>query len=132
MIQNRNIIEEIFTALSNGNDEPLLAAMADEMTWNWKGSLNWTKSFKGKDEVVNGLWRSVRENIKKPYKVNVHRIIGETEFFAVEMTGRNTTSTDKRYENNYCWVCHMKNGKLVEINEYMDTELVSLAFGSNK
>ena len=128
-ISNKEIITEIFTSLSQGNDEPFLEAMADEMTWNWKGSGQWSKSFVGKSEVINDLWANVRATIKQPYKVLVHRIIADGDFVVVEMTGQNETTTDRSYRNNYCWVCRMKKGKICEINEYMDTELVTKAFG---
>jgi ketosteroid isomerase-like protein len=36
----------------------------------------------------------------------------------------------KPYENNYCFVIRMRNGKMVEIEEYCDTELVTSALGS--
>lgn len=125
---NKDIVTHIVNELSKGNDGPLLESMAEDMQWNWMGSGQWSKSFNGKSEVVNDLWKNVRETIKKPFEVVVHRIIADGEIVVVEMTGRNTTTTEKSYNNNYCWVCQVKNGKLHEINEYMDTELVTKAF----
>lgn len=127
---NKDIVKHIVTELSKGNDEPLLESMADNMQWNWMGSGQWSKSFVGKSEVLNDLWKNVRETIKQPFKVEVHRIIGEGENVVVEMTGQNATTTDRSYKNNYCWVCRVKDGKLYEINEYMDTELVTKAFSN--
>jgi len=125
---NKEIITEIFTELSKGNDEPFLDAMSEDMQWNWMGSGQWSKSFIGKSEVLNDLWKNVRTTIKQPYKVIVHRIIADGDNVVVEMTGQNETTTDRQYKNNYCWICRLKNGKLCEINEYMDTELVTKAF----
>ncbi len=127
---NKDIVTHIVNELSKGNDEPLLESMAEDMKWNWMGSGQWSKSFVGKSEVLNDLWKNVRETIKQPYKVIVHRIIADGENVVVEMTGRNTTTTEKSYINNYCWVCRVKDGKLHEINEYMDTELVTKAFSN--
>ena len=125
---NKEIITKIFTELSNGNDTPLLDAMSEDMQWNWMGSGQWSKSFVGKKEVLNDLWKNVRTTIKQPYKVLVHRIIADGENVVVEMTGQNETTTDQEYKNNYCWICRLKDGKICEINEYMDTELVTKAF----
>lgn len=125
---NKEIITHIFTELSKGNDEPLIESMSEDMQWNWMGSGQWSKSFVGKSEVLNDLWKNVRTTIKKPFTVNVHRIIADGYNVVVEMTGRNTTTTERAYENNYCWICRLKDGKLCEINEYMDTELVTKAF----
>lgn len=125
---NKDIIPHIVNELSKGNDEPLLESMAEDMQWNWMGSGQWSKSFVGKSEVLNDLWKNVRETIKQPLKVEVHRIIADGESVVVEMTGRNTITEGKSYTNNYCWVCKVKGGKLSGINEYRDTELVTKAF----
>ena len=127
---SKEIVAHIVNELSKGNDGPLLESMAENFQWNWMGSGQWSRSFKGKTEVLNDLWQNVRITIKQPFEVVVHRIIGDGDNVVVEMTGRNTTTTGKGYNNNYCWVCRVKNGKLHEINEYMDTELVTRAFSS--
>ncbi|MET4084125.1 ketosteroid isomerase-like protein [Pedobacter sp. UYP30] len=125
---NKEIITQIFAELSKGNDSPLIESMAEDMQWNWMGSGQWSKSFVGKSEVLNDLWKNVRTTIKQPYTVIVHRIIADGDNVVVEMTGQNETKTDRTYKNNYCWICRLENGKLCEINEYMDTELVTKAF----
>ena len=43
--------------------------------------------------------------------------------------GKSGTKSGKRYDNEYCWVYRLSGGKIVEINEYLDTELVTAAFG---
>lgn len=42
---NKEIITEIFTELSKGNDELFLDTMSEDMQWNWMGSGQWSKSF---------------------------------------------------------------------------------------
>jgi len=34
-----------------------------------------------------------------------------------------------RYDNTYCWVVRFREGALIELVEYMDTELVRAALG---
>jgi len=35
----------------------------------------------------------------------------------------------KRYDNTYCQVFKFANGKICEVTEYLDTELVTSVFG---
>ena len=35
----------------------------------------------------------------------------------------------KRYDNDYCFVFRMQDGKIVEVREYMDTILADAALG---
>ena len=58
-----------------------------------------------------------------------HRFIAEGDYVVVEARGNNTTKTGKPYNNAYCFVIRLHDGKLKEITEYMDTELVTATLG---
>ncbi|CCH01102.1 hypothetical protein FAES_3093 [Fibrella aestuarina BUZ 2] len=127
-IENKQLMETIFAELSAGNDQPFLAAMADDMQWRWMGSGQWAKTFQGKQAVVNDLWGAVKTTLLPPYRATATRIMADGDYVVVEATGNNSTPDGKIYDNRYCWVCHIEGGKLRAINEYMDTELVSNTF----
>jgi len=40
------------------------------------------------------------------------------------------TRSGKPYDNHYCYVCRLADGKLRELTEYMDTELAASALGA--
>ena len=48
----------------------------------------------------------------------------------VECRGSVTTKTGRPYNNRYCLVCLLKDGKIKELTEYMDTNLVVTTFES--
>jgi ketosteroid isomerase-like protein len=126
--ENKEVMQAIFSALSKGNDQPFLDAMAEEMQWHWMGSGQWSKTFQGKSSVVNQLWAAVRATLRPPYQVVAHRFIAEGDYVVVEALGQNTTPEGSTYHNKYCWVCRLAEGKLQELNEYMDTQLVTETF----
>jgi ketosteroid isomerase-like protein len=88
----------------------------------------WSKTFVGKQSVLGELWSAVRTTLKPPYKVVAHRFIADGEYVAVEASGQNTTPGGKSYNNKYCWVCRISEGMIHELNEYMDTQLVTETF----
>jgi uncharacterized protein len=45
----------------------------------------------------------------------------------VECRGRVTTKAGKAYNNTYCNVFRLAGGKLKELTDYMDTELLTTA-----
>ena len=126
--ENKQLMEVIFSELSLGNDKPFLEAMAEDIQWRWMDSGQWAKTFTGKPSVVNDLWAAVKTTLRQPYKVTANRIIADGEYVVVEASGQNTTPDGKMYNNRYCWVCRLREGKLVELNEYMYTELVTATF----
>ena len=125
---NKQMMEAIFSELSKGNDKPFIDAMAEDMQWTWMGSGQWAKTFNGKQSVVNDLWAAVKTTLRQPYKAMANRIIADGDYVVVEASGQNTTPEGKIYNNRYCWVCRLSEGKLRELNEYMDTELVTATF----
>jgi len=125
---NKKLMQFIFDELSKGNDHPFVAAMADDMQWTWMGSGQWSRSFVGKQSVLGELWSAVRATLKPPYKVIAHRFIADGDYVVVEASGQNNTPDGKVYNNKYCWVCRISKGKLHELNEYMDTQLVTETF----
>ena len=127
-VNNKKLIQAIFSELEKSNDQPFLDAMADDMQWNWMGSGRWGKSFIGKEAVLAELWSAVRATLVPPYKITARRFIAEEEYVAVEAQGHNVTPEGKTYNNRYCWVCRIVDGKIRELNEYMDTELVTSTF----
>lgn len=129
--ENKKVMHEIFSALSKGNFQPFFDAMADDMQWTWMGTMQWSKTFNGKQSVVNELFGAVKTTLVEPYKDTAHRFIAEGDCVVVEHSGQNTTADGRPYNNKYCWVCTFAEGKLHSIHEYMDTELVTAAFPAN-
>jgi ketosteroid isomerase-like protein len=125
---NKKLLQDIFKELSNGNDQLFVEAMADEMQWVWMGSGQWSKIFNGKAEVLGKLWSAVRQTLKPPYKVMANNIMADGDYVTVEATGQNTTPDGAVYQNKYCWVCRIVSGKICELKEYMDTDLVTKTF----
>jgi len=58
-----------------------------------------------------------------------HRLIAEGDYVVVEARGDNVTRTGVRYDNEYCMVWRIENGKVKEIREYCDSALVEKALG---
>lgn len=127
---NKQLMQNIFLELSKGNDKVFIEAMDEDMKWTWMGSGQWSKTFNGKKAILQELWSAVKKTLVPPFKVVAHSFIAEGDYVVVEATGINSTPDGKIYNNKYCWVCRITAGKLHELNEYMDTQLVTQTFNS--
>jgi uncharacterized protein len=125
---NKKLMQDVFAELSKGNDTPFIDAMADEMKWVWMGSGQWSKTFILKGDVLNDLWNAVRQTLKPPYKTFANNFIADGDYVTVEAVGQNSTPGGKVYNNKYCWVCQIVDGRIYELKEYMDTDLVTKTF----
>ena len=69
----------------------------------------------------------MRSKIAGRIKMTGDRFIAEGDSVVVEARGSNTTRTGKTYNNRYCFVFRLSGGKLQEVTEYLDTELLVTA-----
>lgn len=126
---NKRLMQHIFAGLAKGDGKPFRDSLADDFRWHLGGSTKWSGTYEGKAAVLNDLIRPLFAQFADQYTNTAHRFIAEGDHVVVECRGRVTTKAGKPYNNAYCWVCRIADGKLQELTEYMDTELVATALG---
>jgi uncharacterized protein len=128
-LENKQLLEHIFGELAQGNSAPFVESMADDLRWTVMGRTKWSRTFEGKQSVLKDLFAPLRARIADRIRTVPQRFIAEGDHVVVEARGNNTTTTGLLYNNAYCFVIRVADGKLREIREYMDTELVTSALG---
>jgi ketosteroid isomerase-like protein len=127
--ENNKLMQHIFSELSIGNSRPFAESMADDFSWTITGTTQWSKRYEGKRAVADELFGALRTKLVPPIVVEAHRFIADEDYVVVEARGRNTTKDGVPYNNTYCYVFRLADGKLQEMTEYLDTELVTAALG---
>ena len=59
--------------MSEGRVRPLFDAMAEDVNWRWMGVKQWTRSFNGKQTVVDTLFGGNAETLSPSSSVEVHQ-----------------------------------------------------------
>jgi ketosteroid isomerase-like protein len=125
--RNKEILQEIFAATARGNTLPFVAALADDVVWTIIGTTAWSRSYDGKGAVLAELLAPLAEQMDGTMRITAQRFIAEGDLVVVEAQGHNATKAGKRYENTYCWIFRMADGRIAEIKEYADTQLFETA-----
>jgi uncharacterized protein len=126
--ENRELVRRIFEGLAQRNGELFVASMADDFCWTVTGNTEWSKTYTGKQAVLTELFGALRDKISGPVRTTAERILADGDYVVVEARGHNVTKGGKPYCNRYCFVFRLEDGKLKEVTEYLDTELVTAAF----
>jgi uncharacterized protein len=121
--ENKRIIAEAFDGLSRADPRALLEAMADDFTWIIEGQCRFSRRYEGKDAVQNELVPALFANFATDYRNHAEEIIAEADRVVVLARGEVRTVRGEDYNNSYCFVIRMRDGKMVELREYMDTAL---------
>lgn len=124
---NKQLMQAIFAELAQGNGKPFVDAMADSFCWILPGQTAWSRRYEGKQVVREQLFKPLFAQFAGTYTNRATRFVAEDDVVVVECRGEVITRKGKPYNNTYCYVCRLADGKLVELVEYMDTQLVDTA-----
>jgi len=104
-IANKKLMEEIFAAAGNPDpavrDRSLFAArLADDAKWVVTGQYSWSRTFTGKQSILNDLHGHVRSLLVERARTIAHRFIADGDRVVVEARGENLTKAGARYDND--------------------------------
>jgi hypothetical protein len=126
-IENKEVVRK----MGEGKGlEAMLATMHDDVRWTIIGTTKWSGTLNGKEELVERLMKPLFAQLETPGSSTTDNVIAEGDYVVVQShaSGR-TTKSGKSYNNTYCMVFKVTGGKIKEVTEYCDTELITAAFG---
>ena len=123
--ENKQLLQEIFAEMAKGNLKPLGESFAENVSWTISGATKWSKTYSGIEAVRNELITPLFEKFADQYMSKATRIFADNDFVIVEAKGRVNTKSGTPYNNSYCYIFRLADGKITEITEYCDTELIS-------
>ena len=95
--------------------------------WTIIGTTAWSRTYTGKRAVRDELMRPLFAQFADTYTNTATRIIAEDDVVVIECRGKVTTKAGKPYNQTYCYVCQFVDGKVRNLTEYLDTELITAA-----
>ena len=127
---NKKLVQQVYTDSANRTGTTFVDNLAEDVTWIVTGQYSWSHEFRGRDAIQNGLMGHLRSRLAaaRPRTV-AFNFIAEGDYVVVEARGDNVTKSGERYDNQYCMVWRIENGKIKEIKEYCDSALVERVLG---
>ena len=129
---NKQQVRAAFEAMGRSDIGPLVELMTDDFSWIVEGKSKFSNRFDGKATVERKLLQPLFETFATPYQFEIEEIIAEGDRVVVLGRGQVRTKWGKDYNNSYCFVLRLADGKLAELREYLDTALVESVFGSDR
>ena len=124
IVENKKLIRDAFTAWANGNGMAFFNLLTDTATWTVMGSCPISGTYVGRQRLVEDALIPLREKLAGHPTPRVINIIAEGDTIVIQWTGKGTTKTGQPYNNSYCYVVQMENGKITRGTSYLDTDLV--------
>jgi ketosteroid isomerase-like protein len=133
--ENRKIIEKYYGALAEGDAETFSSLHSEDVIFNVLGNTPVSGRFMGKTECFSKIAsRVVRTLVPGTFKfAKKWRIMAADEKRVVGiMKGGGVAKTGLEYDQTYCQVFTIRDGKISELHEFLDTVLVEEALFGNR
>ena len=125
---NRATLVAVFAGLAGRDGARFWEALSDDAVWTGPGDNDWAGPWRGKAEIREQLIRPLRARIGSPRSI-ADQIIVDGDWAAVQFHGDNETVDGERYDNRYVFILRFRDGLIVEVTEYMDTEMAMRVLG---
>lgn len=127
---NRALMTKAFDGLSRGDPAHFMPLFAENIEWRVMGSSAWSKHVTGLEAVQRDLVAPLFARFAGPYLTIPELILADGDRVVVLAKGDAETHEGARYDNDYCFVFRLEEGRIVEVREYMDTKLADAALGT--
>ena len=129
--ENKQIVLDFYDAGARGDMDACFALLADDITWTNIGSTKFSGTYSGKQALVEDLLGPLFAQLKAGIASSIERLTAESDIVVAQTSGAAETIDGVPYNNSYCQVIRVHDGKIAEVKEYFDTELTSSVFGSD-
>jgi uncharacterized protein len=126
---NKKLVQQVYTDSANRSGTTFADNLAEDAVWIVTGQYSWSHEFRGRDAIQNGLMGHFRSFFAVRPRTVAFNFIAESDYVVVEARGDNVTKAGLRYDNQYCMVWRIENGKIKLIKEYCDSALVERVLG---
>ncbi len=120
---NKQRVETFFAAMNRGDAAALVAAYADDGYVQTIG--NTLISGRFTKAQISAAAGAIFENFPQGIRFTISAMTAEGERVAVEAESDGMHISGKRYRNQYHFLFRFRDGELVTLKEYMDTERVT-------
>jgi ketosteroid isomerase-like protein len=121
--------QRFYDAGNSGDMDTAFGLISDDIQWANIGSTSLSGTFWGKEELFEKLLGPLFGRLEQGIRMTVHRLVAEGDYVVAQTSGQAMTTDGRPYNNSYCWIIRIADGKFAEVTEFMDTELITSTFG---
>ena len=128
--ENKQIVLDFYAAGARGDMEACMALLADDVAWTNIGTTKFSGTYVGKTALVEQLLGPLFGALKAGIASEIEQLTAEGDIVVAQTQGTAETHGGAAYNNTYCQVIRIRDGRIAEVKEYFDTALVDAVFGT--
>ena len=127
--ENKQVVRSFYDAAARGDIDACLALLADDVKWTNIGTTRFSGTYAGKQVLLEQLLGPLFAQLKAGISTTIESLTAEADVVVAQTTGTAETHDGVPYNNSYCQVVRIREGKIAEVKEHFDTQLTSSVFG---
>jgi uncharacterized protein len=125
--ENVQIVKDFFAAMGRGDTQALLALSAEDIEWIIPGE-GWPLAGTHRGHAgLADLLQKASETLDTSYPKPPEFVAQGDRVFVVGFASGEIISTKRTFEDHWVFAITVRNGKLTNIREYIDTQALALA-----
>ena len=121
--RNKELTRAFIAAIARGDTDTIVATYADDGRLATMGRTLISGVYT-RDQIA-AMAGHVLAAFPQGLEFTIHSMVAEGDRVAVEAESRGPHASGRLYNNHYHFLLRWRDGRLVELKEYMDTELVT-------
>jgi ketosteroid isomerase-like protein len=119
----KQVLQRYLDALVAGDIDTIRDSFATDATWTVKGDLPVAGPWHGRDQIVDDFLTAVMGErfVAGSHKFTFPTMIADGNTIALEWHVSARTAADEPYENDYCGIFVIADGKITAVREYLDS-----------
>ena len=124
MTNPKHVVQRYLDALVAGDLETIRDSFAADAVWTMYGELPIAGPWRGREAIVDDFLVAAGGTLYEPGSVEFEfpTLIGEGDTVVLEWRVRARTAAGGDYANAYCGLFRVRDGRIAEVREYLDTQ----------
>ncbi|GJH08341.1 nuclear transport factor 2 family protein [Caballeronia novacaledonica] len=125
--ENVRIVKDFFAAIGRGDEQALLALAAEDIEWIIPGE-DWplAGTHRGHAALANVLQKASNE-VEMTYREPPEFVAQGDRVLVIGVATGKIKATNKTFKDDWVFAITVRNGKLANIREYIDTQALARA-----
>ena len=127
-MSEREVIEAAVKVWAAGDDGAFWRLLAEDVQYTVIGTTRVSGSDDGRRAFFEGALRPMGALLAVGARPTEYEIVADGPRFVLMWSGEGVMLNGAPYNNSYCWVLDVRDGRVQRIKAYLDTALVDALF----
>jgi uncharacterized protein (TIGR02246 family) len=119
---SKAVLERYVAAIEAGDEETIRDCFAEDATWHLDGDLPISGTWRGRETILGEFLAAAWSHYQPgSIDIEVTGIVAEGDRAVMQWTSRARTTAGAPYENRCIGVFTVRDGRIANVHEYMDT-----------